>query len=442
MNRRLLIIIAAMLALAGCKKENKEDFQYPDENKVLTKSEAETVRGHVIADWRKDRMPLADKVIATKAQRTPTASLKNAKPDWSYYQVTDIDKHVMRFFIDVYGNKPADGRSLWISLHGGGEDQAAGGKNNDGQWDNQRVMYLNASPAQPQEGVYVAPRAYKDTYDLWFFRGNDGLFRQIIETMVLKYDVNPDKVYLLGYSAGGDGVWRMAPRLADHWAAASMMAGHPGDVRFENLRNLPFMMWVGSKDDAYNRNTLVPAASKTIDALEKADAEGYIHKCNVLEGKPHWMDLEDAAAFTWMAKYKRNPYPRKIVWRQENEEKKMPQAFFYWLKVADSFITGRSDDDAPGSSAERAKYLGKEITAEISGNNIHISKCGYSTPVTIYLNDKMVNLDKEVTVTYGSDQKEIFKGKVERSLKIMRQSMYERNDPSYCFPAQIKITVQ
>lgn len=441
MTHRLFILTAALLAMAGCDKGNN-DIEYPDESKALTRSEAEAVREKVIADWKIERMPLADKVIATKAQWTPSASMKSKKPDWNYFQVTDVDKHVMRFFVDVYGDEPAGGRSLWISLHGGGEDQAAGGKNNDGQWENQRVMYLNASPAQPQEGVYVTPRAYKDTYDLWYFRGNDGLFRQIIETMVLKYDVNPDKVYLLGYSAGGDGLWRMAPRLADHWAAASMMAGHPGDVRFENLRNLPFMMWVGSKDGDYSRNTLVPAASKTIDALEKADAEGYIHECNVLQGKPHWMDLEDAAAFPWMAKYKRNPYPRKIVWRQENEEKKMPEAFFYWLKVADSYISGRSDDDAPGSSTERAKYLGKEITAEIKGNNIHISKCSYTTPVTIYLNDKMVNLDKEITVTYGTEQKELFNGKVERNLKVMRQSMSERNDPSYCFPAKVQITVK
>jgi dienelactone hydrolase len=28
-------------------------------------------------------------------------------------------------------------------------------------------------------------------------------------------DVNPNKVYVMGYSAGGDGVWRLAPRMAD-----------------------------------------------------------------------------------------------------------------------------------------------------------------------------------------------------------------------------------
>ena len=402
----------------------------------LTKAEAEQARLQVIAEWKaSETKRLQDLVAKQQGTVTGTDSFKGITR--TYYYVTDVDNHKMRYFMDTYGTEPEGGHSLWISLHGGGTDDT--GRVNEGQWWNQQYMYRNANPAQPAEGIYVSPRAYKDTYDLWYFRGNDGLFRQIIETMVVLYGVNPDKVYLMGYSAGGDGVWRMAPRLADHWAAASMMAGHPGSTRFENLRNLPFMMWVGGNDTDYDRNTLVPATSAKIDELQKADPEGYIHECHVLAGKPHWMDLEDSAAFPWMAAYTRNPYPKKIVWRQENEEKKMPEAFFYWLKVADKHISGRSDDDAPGSSTERKAYLGKQLTAEINGNTIEISKCDYDT-FTIYLNDQMVDLDKEVTVKAGS--KLLFKGKVERKVEVLKQSLSERNDPSYCFPAEIVVSTK
>ena len=375
-----------------------------EEEPTLSKAEAEQARLQVISEWKAAE---TTRLQALVGSQTGTATGKDSFKGQTrtYWYVTDEDNHIMKYFMDTYGNEPEGGHSLWISLHGGGTDET--GEVNDGQWWNQQIMYRNASPAQPTEGIYISPRAYKDTYDLWYFRGNDGLFRQIIETMVVLYGVNPDKVYLMGYSAGGDGVWRMAPRLADHWAAASMMAGHPGNTRFENLRNLPFMMWVGSKDSDYNRNTIVPQKSKEIDALQEADPEGYIHECHVQQGRPHWMELDDAAAFPWMAAYTRNPYPKKIVWRQENEEKKMPEAFFYWLKVADKHISGRSDDDAPGSSDERKKYLGKEITAEIEGNAIKLSKCDYDS-FTIYLNDSMVNLDNEVTVTFNG--KELFKG--------------------------------
>ena len=115
----------------------------------------------------------------------------------------------------VFGEKPEDGRSLYISMHGGGNAPASV---NDRQWRNQIMLYT------PAEGVYIAPRAPFDDWNMWFRSEMNRFFEMLIAAAVVEADVNPDKVYLLGYSAGGDGVWRMAPRMADRWAAASMMA--------------------------------------------------------------------------------------------------------------------------------------------------------------------------------------------------------------------------
>ena len=171
-------------------------------------------------------------------------------------EVLKIGQYKMPIWWKVYGNKPADGRSLYISLHGGGGAPAA---TNNQQWENQKRLY------EPAEGVYLCPRAITDTWDLHFRPESDGFYEQIIQMAVVFLDVNPNKVYIMGYSAGGDGVWRIAPRMADHWAAASMMAGHPGDVSLLPLRNLPFMIWCGALDDAYNRNKECEARIKEMD---------------------------------------------------------------------------------------------------------------------------------------------------------------------------------
>ena len=430
------IIAKCALFYAVCHLTVPSGDEPPVPVTSLTKEEAEQARLQVISAWKTSEKARLQEIFAgQKGTATGTDSFKGITRD--YFYVTDVDNHRMKYFIDTYGAEPEGGHSLWISLHGGGED--ATGQVNEGQWWNQQYMYLRANPPQPAEGIYISPRSYKDSWDMWFLRGNDDLFRQIIRTMVVLKGVNPDKVYLMGYSAGGDGVWRMAPRLADHWAAASMMAGHPGSVRFENLRNLPFMMWVGGNDSDYDRNKEVPAASGRIDALQRADSQGYVHSLHVQTGRPHWMELDDAAAFPWMAAYTRNPYPKKIVWRQENEEKKMPEAFFYWLKVADKHISARSDDDAPGSSKEREAYLGKELTASIDGNTITIGKCDYNS-FTIYLNDSMVDLDKDVSVIFNG--KTVFNGRVERRMEVLERSMAERGDPSYVFPAEIVVRIR
>ena len=308
----------------------------------------------------------------------------------------------------TYGVKPAGGYSLYISLHGGGETTASG---NDAQWDNQKHLYT------PSNCVYLAPRAPMNTWDMWFHKGLDTLYEQTIQMAEAYLDVNPNKVYIMGYSAGGDGVWREAPRMADSWAAASMMAGHPGDVSLINLRNTPFMIWCGALDSAYDRNTRCTERGEEMDSLQRDDLEGYIHKTTIVANKAHWMDRVDTTAVSWMAQYTRNPYPKKVVWQQEE----VLRNYFYWLS-------------APQNELKR----GKTVRAQISGNTIQITRCDYSS-LTILLNDELVDLDSPVIVTYNG--KEIFNGKLNRTEDNMKQSLSQRNDPSYIFSAVVKVTL-
>ena len=142
-------------------------------------------------------------------------SVRRAMADSHAQRVIVRDAGPMRLHWTVFGDAPADGRSLFISLHGGG---GAPPQLNDAQWQNQWQLY------QPAEGVYLCPRPPFNTWDLHFRPELDEYYADLIRMMVVCEGVNPDKVYVMGYSAGGDGVWRLAPRLADRWAAASMMA--------------------------------------------------------------------------------------------------------------------------------------------------------------------------------------------------------------------------
>jgi hypothetical protein len=270
---------------------------------------------------------------------------------------------------------------------------------------------------QLNEGLYVAPRAPWNTWNLWHRKGLDELFEELIQACVVFEGVNPNKVYLLGYSAGGDGVWRMAPRMADKWAAASMMAGHPGNASQVNLMNLPFMIWMGELDSAYDRNALAKEKAAVLDSLAEANPGKYIHSTHIINGKGHWMEGEDAAAITWMAQYRRNPYPKNVVWRQEEVLRKN----FYWL-----------------SAPEKELAHGKKVVASIEANTINIEQCDYSK-VKIYLNDHMVDLDKKVTVNYKG--KKIARKKLKRTIANIYGSLKEHNDRSFAFPCVIEVEI-
>src|SRR5579864_6543064 len=178
------------------------------------------------------------------------------------------DKLEMPFALKTFGEKPKAGRSLWISLHGGG---GAPKNVNDQQWQNQKGLYTL------DEGIYLAPRAPTNTWNLWHEAHIDRLFTRLIEDLIVLEDVNPDRVYVLGYSAGGDGVYQLAPRMADHWAAAAMMAGHPNGVSLLSLRNVPFALQVGANDSAYNRNKVGKDYGAELDRLQQSDPKGYAH---------------------------------------------------------------------------------------------------------------------------------------------------------------------
>ena len=410
MNRILLPLMALLMAMScnsSAQNSKVEEVKEPAAPVSLTKPEVKAPAGSSLADKTTLTKAEADAYAAELAQVWKAAVKEQGQSQFED-KALHIGQHTMRIWWATYGSKPASGRSLYISLHGGG---GAAPSVNDQQWDNQKQLY------KPAEGVYLAPRAITNTWDLHFVPEADAFYEAIIRYAVSAWDVNPNRVYIMGYSAGGDGVWRLAPRMADHWAAASMMAGHPGDVRLEGLRNTPFMIWCGALDAAYDRNKECAERIALMDQLQADDPEGYIHEGHIVDGKEHWMDLEDAAAVPWMAQYTRNPYPTKVVWVQGDVMKPA----FYWL----------------GVNASAAKK-GDMLVASVSDNTVTIEKSDYSR-VTVYLNDALVNLDQPVKVVYG--EKVLFEGTLTRSPQTMLQTLNARSDLSYIFPAQVEVTL-
>jgi poly(3-hydroxybutyrate) depolymerase len=318
----------------------------------------------------------------------------------------------MPFYYKVWGDEPADGRSLFISMHGGGGAPAAV---NDQQYKNQQHLY--DATMEKMEGVYLAPRAPTDTWNLWHQAHIDSLFNVLIQMAVIKENVNPNKVFLLGYSAGGDGVYQLAPRLADRLAAASMMAGHPNDASAKGLRNLPFTIHMGELDAAYKRNEIACEWKEKLSNLQNSDNGGYIHSVNIHPGKGHWMQRQDSVALPWMQQYERNPWPEKIVWLQSG----VVHTQFYWLAVT-------ANEAIKGNEAE--------VSYNKSKNEVIIHQNDY-TSLTIYLNDEMINLDEAVNVYYGSNL--LFSGKIDRTIKNLIESMEYRGDPYLAFPVKLQV---
>ena len=114
--------------------------------------------------------------------------------------------------------------------------------------------------------------------------------------------VDSNQIYLLGFSARGDGVYRLSTNLADRFAAVDMSAGHPGDVQFDNLANTPICLQVGDEDNAYDRNTVTVDVTFKLDALALRHPGLYTHSCYVHVTRPgawahnSWSEIETGYA--------------------------------------------------------------------------------------------------------------------------------------------------
>ncbi len=315
----------------------------------------------------------------------------------------------MPFFYKSFGKKPDTGRSLYISLHGGG---GAPKQVNDGQWENQKKLYTI------EEGIYLAPRAPTNTWNLWHEGHVDRMFGRLIEDLIVLEDVNPNRVYVLGYSAGGDGVYQLAPRMADYWAGAAMMAGHPNGVSMLSLRNVPFALQVGGNDSAYNRNKVGKEYGERLNQLQKDDPKGYEHFVKIHEGKPHWMNLEDKIALPWMAKYTRNPVPDRVVWKQTGT----PHDRSYWLAVPPK--------EAKGDSL---------VIARRNGQVVNITDAEKVTKLLVRFDDRTADLDKPVEVKY--DGKTLFSGEAPRTVGTLVKTLSGRGDIGLVFDAEVEVTL-
>ncbi|MEN8127893.1 MAG: alpha/beta hydrolase [Planctomycetota bacterium] len=392
---------------AGCSKESQNPME--PLGKFLETPAAE--RGDLASQpFAETALTSAQAAAASKQLWADYAARlrEHHQDEWDGKKIT-LGEDVMRFEKRLFGDAPEDGRSLYISMHGGG---GAPARINDQQWQNQTRLYET-----PAGSLYVAPRAPTNDWDLWHKSHIDTFFDRIILNSILFENVNPNKVYIMGYSAGGDGVYQLAPRMADRWAAAAIMAGHPNDASPLGLRNVPFSIWVGKHDAAYKRNEVTVKWGKKMDDLQKQDPDGYIHKLNVINSG-HWMNRLDAAAIPWMAQYTRNPAPSRVVWKQDD----VRHDRFYWLAIPTK--------KAPGKTVA-ASVAGQVVTVE---NNE-----GFGT-LLIRLNDNIVDLDKPVTVKYGDTI--LFNGKASRTIAMINKALHRRQDPASVFCAEIAVSLE
>ena len=353
----------------------------------------------------------------------------------------DIKK---RYAYTKVGEKPAEGYPLYIALHGGGGTSAG---INDIQWQQMQSYYLSGLT----NGIYAATRGVTDTWNLHFVHDSYPLYDRLIQNMIVFEGVDPNRVYIMGYSAGGDGVYQIGARMPDRWAGAAMSAGHHNNVSPVNYANLPLLIQMGARDTAYNRNKAAAEYAVQLRALRSEAPDLYRHDAYLHVGRGHgimdrdgkgrpqqiyadyeeWLDLRDEARVTetntysihWLEPFVRNPLPKRVIWDSATTTRYNGNRS-YWIE-------GEPKGEMEPGQARIDVHLLPQANAIQFDTLEH--------PVTIFLNQDMLDLSK--TIKIHLPQGQTLTTRPKPNLQTLVHSVLDRGDPSYLFPVKLNLYI-
>lgn len=354
-------------------------------------------------------------------------------------QAMSFGDATMKYGITVKGEPGESGYPVYIALHGGGQSDTP--ELNDSQWEQMGSYYISCV----RDGIYVFPRGVRDTWDCHFNPESYPLYDRLIENLIVFYDADPNRVYLVGFSAGGDGVYAITAKMADRFGAANMSAGHPNGLPLWNLYNMPLQLQVGEKDSAYDRNICTAQYGLMLDEYREQLGGGYIHNTYVHKGSGHnfrdyaasdqevladiaaWLESGDNSTVTvdtnairFVRQYVRDPLPERVVWDLSQRADQRTGESFYWLRADRQLTEGRII----------ASY-------DREANSVNVEECSVSGEITILLSNDMLDLFSPITINTSAGSQTVT---VTPDFDLLYETTAERGDYNYQFAAKITIT--
>jgi len=109
---------------------------------------------------------------------------------------------------------------LVIGLHGGGAGGADGKLVVGAGW---HAMSFYLRPCNARDWICACPTALRPGWD---GSANDALLDALLDELRALFNIDENRIYLVGHSMGGAGVWAQGPRRAGTWAAVAAASSY------------------------------------------------------------------------------------------------------------------------------------------------------------------------------------------------------------------------
>ncbi len=136
---------------------------------------------------------------------------------------------------------PLEPTALVIGLHGGG---VGGVDETLVTGSGEEAINFYQDLGETWGWIVACPTALKAP---WNNGANEPLLVALLEEMQVLYNIDPRRLYLVGHSMGGFGVWHFAPRMKDVWAACAPCSGGGGPAGLD-LEQTAVYIYHGADD--------------------------------------------------------------------------------------------------------------------------------------------------------------------------------------------------
>ncbi|MGO8691437.1 MAG: serine aminopeptidase domain-containing protein [Thermoguttaceae bacterium] len=411
----------------------------------------------LLADYQGDIEPVL-KRLSTQKHQTVKAGLHPAKHFISG-ELRKRHPEDLLYFVVPEGYRPERSSGLIIFLHGGGRKTSRNAPQSTLSFPDKNTPRYSSRSGDLFAAtgmITVGPSAPWNThcYHRWCLPEADQYLADVILECKGRFNIDPDRVFLIGHSMGGFGAYQHVQRQPDRWAAVAVSSGSWTLGYWPAIRGTPLWFIQGTEDAR-------PGVRWHYTDIEYGRWTDKILTREALEHR--YLERPGAHGFGYARKQvtrflaaartlRRDPYyPRVALATPAGYRSSCcyPLAQNRWLTLDktvrgdlayDELVThGEDHFDTWRLEHRIGKHRGAAVEALNRGDNTIAVTTRNVARFTVWLHPRMVDLAKPVSIVV--DGKVRFHERVKPSLAVALESYRRRSDWGLVYPIKIELSV-
>jgi poly(3-hydroxybutyrate) depolymerase len=287
--------------------------------------------------------------------------------------------------------------------------------------------------------IAVVPNSWSEAF--WWQASQVENLHAILSEVKRVYNVDENRVVVLGSSDGGTGAYFLAFRDTTPWAAFLPFIGDPrvllnpangadGDVHLANLTNKPLFIVNGEQDPLYPVRQIIPF----LGALENVGADfEFTPKPGGHDTR--WWPEEEANIERFVETHRRSPHPERVFWATERTDRYNRA---HWV-VIDELGALAGDESRRYLASVTAGAPAGVVDARREGNSVELVAYGVRR-LTLLVSPDAFDLDAPMRVVANGEN--VFEGVVQRDVRTLTKWAALDEDRTMLYAAEISLELR